>query len=106
MGVEGLARTPQDHSKVSKGSSPASFDCISTSSKCNMKENEFFPQTPEVIIKDNILSKIANMEQQQQSQQICTRVKMSSSDSDEDTNASHQRPMMSTNDRLRTSLIQ
>ena len=46
------------------------------------------------------------MEQQQQSQRICTTLKMSSSDSDEDTNTRHQRPMMSTNDRLRTSLIQ
>ena len=70
-----------------QGSSPRSFDCVSSSSKSNVRDIEFPPRTPEIIIKDNILSKIADMEQQQQSQKICTKLKMSSSDSDEEKNS-------------------
>ena len=50
-----------------------------------MPENECIPRTPEVIIKDNILTKIANMEQEQQTQTTCYKLKtLSSSESEED----------------------
>ena len=50
-----------------------------------MPEHECLPRTPEVIIKDNILSKIANIEQEQQTQTTCYKLKtLSSSESEED----------------------
>ena len=63
---------------------PSSLDAISNCSK-TMPENECLPRTPEVVIKDNILIKIANIEQEQQTQTSCHKLKtISSSESEEE----------------------
>ena len=64
-----------------QGSNTGSLDTISNSSKTK-HEAKFLPKTPESVIKDTILSKIANIEHEQKEQKLCSNLEhFSSTDS-------------------------
>ena len=64
-----------------QGSNTGSLDTISNSSKTK-HEAKFLPKTPESVIKDSILSKIANIEHEQKEQKLCSNLeRFSSTDS-------------------------
>ena len=64
-----------------QGSNTGSLDTISNSSKTK-NEAKFLPKTPESVIKDTILSKIANIEHEQKEQKLCSNLEhFSSTDS-------------------------